>query len=121
MNFALALSSGKIKGVKMDSAQLTGQWALPVDSTLALPILENNLLAGDVSKQTHDSIAAQIADAKSVDPKSVDAKNAAAEKKPAANETDKQGRNRRTAAGAQPANVSVMAGLLLGSPEFQKR
>jgi uncharacterized protein (DUF1800 family) len=125
MNFALALSAGKIKGVKMDSAQLSGQWALPVDSTLALPILENNLLAGDVSKQTHDSIAAQIidaknVDAKNVDPKSVDAKNAAAEKKPAANEKDKQGQNQRKAA-AQPANVSVMAGLLLGSPEFQKR
>jgi hypothetical protein len=109
----------------MDSAQLSGQWALPVDSTLALPILENNLLAGDVSKQTHDSIAAQIidaknVDAKNVDPKSVDAKNAAAEKKPAANEKDKQGQNQRKAA-AQPANVSVMAGLLLGSPEFQKR
>ena len=48
MNFALALSSGKIKGVKMDSAQLTGQWELPLDSKLALPILENTLLAGDV-------------------------------------------------------------------------
>ena len=116
MNFALALSSGKIKGVKLDSAQLAGEWAMPVDSTLALPILENNLLAGDVSKQTHDSIVAQI----------VEAKNAAAEKKPAnkpaANEKDKQAQNqRKTAAPAQPANVSVMAGLLLGSPEFQRR
>jgi uncharacterized protein (DUF1800 family) len=134
MNFALALSSGKIKGVKMDSAQLTGQWALPVDSKLALPILENNLLAGDVSKQTHDSIAAQIVDAKIVDTKIVDAKivdaktadakNAAAEKKPAAaNDKDKQAQaNQRKAADAgRPADVSVMAGLLLGSPEFQRR
>jgi len=126
MNFALALSSGKIKGVKLDSAQLTNQWALPVDSTLALPILENNLLAGDVSKQTHDSIAAQIVDTKSVDAKSmdakvagakivgakiVDAKNAPPERKP----------SRKAADVAQPTNVSVMAGLLLGSPEFQKR
>jgi uncharacterized protein (DUF1800 family) len=93
MNFAMALSNGKIKGVKLDSAQLAGKWALPVDSTLALPILENNLLAGDVSKQTHDSIAAQI--------------TAASPRKPVN--------------AAQPANVSVMAGLLLGSPEFQKR
>jgi uncharacterized protein (DUF1800 family) len=105
MNFAMALSSGKIKGVKLDSAQLASKWALPVDSTLALPILENNLLAGDVSKQTHDSIAAQT----------VEAKTAAPEKKPANKPSP------RKPADAQPANVSVMAGLLLGSPEFQKR
>jgi uncharacterized protein (DUF1800 family) len=121
MNFALALSSGKIKGVKLDSAQLARQWALPVDSKLALPILENNLLAGDVSKQTHDSIAAQIVDAKIVE-----TKNAAAGKKPAikaaANEKDKQAQNQQKAAdAARPAAVSVMAGLLLGSPEFQRR
>jgi uncharacterized protein (DUF1800 family) len=105
MNFAMALSNGKIKGVKLDSAQLAFKWSLPVDSTLALPILENNLLAGDVSKQTHDSIAAQI----------VEAKTAAPEKKPANKPSP------RKPADAQPANVSVMAGLLLGSPEFQKR
>jgi uncharacterized protein (DUF1800 family) len=100
MNFALALSNGKIKGVKLDSTQLAGQSPLPVDSALALPILENNLLAGDVSKQTHDSIAAQI-----VSPQKMQARNVAPDKKPA----------------APPANVSVMAGLLLGSPEFQRR
>jgi uncharacterized protein (DUF1800 family) len=108
MNFAMALSSGKIKGVKLDSAQLASKWALPVDSTLALPILENNLLAGDVSKQTHDSIAAQI----------VEAKTAAPEKKPANKPAPASARKPTD---AQPANVSVMAGLLLGSPEFQKR
>jgi len=128
MNFALALSSGKIKGVKMDSGQLTGQLALPVDSKLALPILENNLLAGDVSKQTHDSIAAQIVNTIG-DTKIGDAKNAVAEKKPAnrpaAHESDrdkdKQVQNQRKADAARPADVSVMAGLLLGSPEFQRR
>jgi uncharacterized protein (DUF1800 family) len=120
MNFALALSSGKIKGVKMDSAQLTGQWALPVDSTLALPILENNLLAGDVSKQTHDSIAAQIVNPKSGDAKIVEAKNAAgSEKKPASKPAPMS--SRKPSDVAQPANVSMMAGLLLGSPEFQRR
>ncbi len=108
MNFAMALSSGKIKGVKLDSAQLAGKWALPVDSTLALPILENNLLAGDVSKQTHDSIAAQIVEAKTATEKNPANKPAAANP-------------RKPADAVQPANVSVMAGLLLGSPEFQKR
>jgi hypothetical protein len=106
MNFALALSNGKIKGVKLDSAQLGGESSLPPDSALALPILENNLLAGDVSKQTHDSIAAQI-----VAPQKAPPKNAAPDK-------DKKPVDKPA---AQPANVSVMAGLLLGSPEFQKR
>jgi uncharacterized protein (DUF1800 family) len=116
MNFALALSSGKIKGVNMNAALLAGQWALPLDLTLALPILENNLLAGDVSRQTHDSIGAQI----------VDAKNAAPWKQPAnkpgVNEKDRQGQNQRKVANAaRAADVSLMAGLLLGSPEFQRR
>jgi hypothetical protein len=109
MNFAMALSSGKIKGVKLDSDQLAFKWSLPVDSTLALPILESNLLAGDVSKQTHDSIAAQIVEAKT-----------AADKKSANSKTAPTS-PRKPADVAQPANVSVMAGLLLGSPEFQKR
>src|ERR1700722_507647 len=123
MNFALALSSGKIKGVKLDSAQLAGQWALPVDSTLALPVLENNLLAGDVSKQTHDSIAAQVVDAKKVDTKNVVAgKKSAASDSDKDKDKDKQAQNQRKALdAARPANVSMMAGLLLGSPEFQRR
>ena len=33
---------------------------LPSDSALVLSALEAKLLAGDVSKQTHDSIVAQI-------------------------------------------------------------
>ncbi|MGA9980404.1 MAG: DUF1800 family protein [Candidatus Sulfotelmatobacter sp.] len=86
MNFALALSSGKIKGVKLDS------------------------------------IAAQIVEAKIVE-----AGNAAPGKRPAnnpaVNEKNKQPQtNQRKAADvAQSADVSVMAGLLLGSPEFQRR
>jgi hypothetical protein len=54
--------------------------------------METKLLASDVSKQTHDSIMAQI-DA----PKQPD-KNA-----------------------PRPPDASTIAGLLLGSPEFQRR
>jgi hypothetical protein len=50
--------------------------------------MEAKLLAADVSKQTHDSIMAQIE----------------APAKP-----------------ARPPDASTIAGLLLGSPEFQKR
>src|SRR5580693_6491274 len=67
MNFALALTSGKIKGVKVDVAPLAGSDApsSPApDSTVTLCALESSLLTGDVSKQTHDSITAQIEGAK---------------------------------------------------------
>ena len=51
MNFALALSGGKIKGVQVDVAQFAGSAPLnsPPDSTLST--LEFSLLAGDVSNR----------------------------------------------------------------------
>jgi signal recognition particle GTPase len=61
----------------------------------ALASLENTLLAGDVSKQTNDTIAAQLNDPKIS--------------------------QRRLDDPARPPDVSVIEGLLLGSPEFQKR
>jgi len=53
MNFALALTSGKIKAVKVDVGQLAGSSPPnpPLDSTFALSKLESSLLDGDVSKQ----------------------------------------------------------------------
>ena len=88
MNFALGLTAGKIRGVKVDTAQLVGSPRPLLDAGLALSTMEGRLLADDVSKQTHDSILAQIA----------------APQKP-----------------ARGADASMIAGLLLGSPEFQKR
>src|SRR6266849_1666236 len=64
MNFAVALTSGKVRGVKFDSTQLMRNGPPGTDSTQALAALENALLAGDVSKQTHDSIAALLEDPK---------------------------------------------------------
>jgi uncharacterized protein (DUF1800 family) len=85
MNFALGLTAGKVRGVKLDAAQLAGGAPAPVDAALALSTMEAKLLADDVSKQTHDSIVAQVG------------------------------------APARPPNASTIAGLLLGSPEFQRR
>ena len=95
MNFAVALTSGKVRGVKLDSTQLMGNRPPPTDSTQALDALENALLAGDVSKQTHDSIAARLKDPK-ISQRKVDDP-------------------------MRPADLSTIAGLLVGSPEFQKR
>ncbi len=89
MNFALALTAGKIRGVKVDAVQLAGGPPVPADPSLALSDLETKLLAADVSKQTHDSIVAQTQSNNGPKPK--------------------------------PPDASMIAGLLLGSPEFQRR
>jgi uncharacterized protein (DUF1800 family) len=91
MNFALALTSGKIKGVQVDSEQLPGR----SDPQQALAALENVLLSGDVSKQTDNVIAARLQDSKIS--------------------------RRKLDDPARPPNISLIAGLLLGSPEFQRR
>jgi uncharacterized protein (DUF1800 family) len=95
MNFALALTAGKLKGARVDSGRVPTTSNLPADPLQTLTALEKSLLAGDVSKQTHDAIAARVGDPKI-----------------SQRQLDDPGR---------PPNVSVIAGLLLGSPEFQRR
>jgi uncharacterized protein (DUF1800 family) len=105
MNFALALTNGKIRGVKVDVQQLAGGnlSIQPADSNLALSALETSLLAGDISKQTHDSITAQIDS------------GGAYQTKQQNNSLPKQGGQTHS------SGVNTLAGLLLGSPEFQRR
>jgi hypothetical protein len=92
----------------VDVAPLAGNNTLnpPPDATLSLSALETSLLDGNISKQTHDSIAAQIDSAR-------------------ANGTQQERDSKRTApipvGTARPADVRMIAGLLLGSPEFQRR
>ncbi len=92
MNFALALTAGKVKGVQVGSDPVAGQ---NDDPQQTLAALENSLLAGDVSKQTHDVITARLEDSKISHGKRDDP--------------------------ARPPNTGLIAGLLLGSPEFQRR
>jgi hypothetical protein len=105
MNFALALTGSKIKGVKVDAALVAGSGLPSTDSSVTLSALEANLIVSGVSKQTHDSIAAQI-----------DAGKNLAQQKP-----DSKAGPRKPAEAARPPDASTMAGLLLGSPEFQRR
>ncbi len=91
MNFALAMTSGKVKGVQLDSERLAGQ----NDAQQTLETLENNLLAGAVSKQTHEVIVARLQDSKIT--------------------------RRKLDDPARPPDTGLIAGLLLGSPEFQRR
>lgn len=92
MNFALGLAAGKVHGVSVDSTQLV---PAAQDAQQTLAALENLLLAGDVSKQTHDTISQQLNDPKISQQKPDDAK--------------------------RPPNVAAITGLILGSPEFQRR
>jgi uncharacterized protein (DUF1800 family) len=111
MNFGLALATNKLQGISFNLAQLMNSTPAPPASATAIAgatlttvslgdddpyqvqlKLEQLLLAGDISKQTHDAIEQQI-----VGPRL-------------------QGENVRN----QP-NVNVIAGLLLGSPEFQRK
>jgi uncharacterized protein (DUF1800 family) len=84
MNFAVSLANGKIKGVTLDAAKLAANPSPPADATGALSPLENALVPGGVSQQTHDSILSQV-------------------------QADKK------------ASPNTIAGLLVGSPEFQRR
>lgn len=96
MNFALALTSGKVRGVSVDAAQLASGVPAPADPNAILATMEAKLLAADVSKQTHDSIVAQIASP----------------------QNSEQPNNRVQ---VMPPEADTIAGLLLGSPEFQRR
>jgi uncharacterized protein (DUF1800 family) len=106
MNFALALTAGKLKGVKVDSIQLEGGPPPPTDATVALTTMEANLLAADVSRQTHDSIVAQMQTLAKTSLEPEQSRKDTKAQPPGAN---------------RPPDANLMAGLLLGSPEFQRR
>jgi uncharacterized protein (DUF1800 family) len=94
MNFALALGSGRLPGVSLDPQTLIpGQ--PPADAQAALATLEQGLLAGDVSPQTHAVIGKQL--------------------------SDPQISRRRLDDPEQKPNYGAIAGLIMGSPEFQRR
>ena len=108
MNFALGLAAGKIKGVKVDAVSLASSLGtnaagsdasptkdVPTDPQQALVNLENSLLSGDISRQTHDTISKQLEDPRISQRRLDDPK--------------------------RPPNVAAITGLILGSPEFQRR
>ena len=97
MNFALGLAAGKIRGVKIDSeaGPAAGASQTTPDAQQMLATLENSLLAGDISRQTHDTISKQLEDPKIS--------------------------QRRLDDPRRPPNVAAITGLILGSPEFQRR
>ena len=95
MNFALALATGKLRGTSVTAQQLLGNTDVPSDSEQILVRLESELLGGDVSAQTHSTVSRQVADPK-ISQRCLDDP-------------------------ARLPNIGIIAGLLLGSPEFQRR
>jgi uncharacterized protein (DUF1800 family) len=100
MNFALTLTGDRVKGTQVNDGLMLRGASAPTDPQQTLAALETTLLVGDVSKQTHDTIAARLQDPGLHTPKIS---------------------QRRADDPARPPNVGMIEGLLLGSPEFQKR
>jgi uncharacterized protein (DUF1800 family) len=94
MNFSVALMGDKLKGVQVDPNQLLNP-ARPTDAEQVLAQLESSLLAGDVSPTTHEAIRKRF--------------------------EDPQIAQRKLDDPARPPDVAILAGLILGSPEFQRR
>ena len=94
INFALTLGSGRLPGAKVDTNALLGN-AEPADGEATVAKLEQALLAGDVSEKTHATIMKQVDDPQITGRLEDDPK--------------------------RPPNAGVIAALILGSPEFQKR
>ncbi len=93
MNFALQLGSGRLPGTSLDSQALIHGPA-PTDAEAALAALEQGILAGDISPQTHSVLQKQL--------------------------SDPQISQRRLDDAGKP-NYGAIASLIMGSPEFQRR
>lgn len=94
MNFALQLGSGRLPGITVDQ-QAVLHGATPQNAADALSVLENSILAGDISAQTHEVIQKQL--------------------------DDPRISQRRLDDPQKPPNYGAIAGLIMGSPEFQRR
>jgi hypothetical protein len=95
MNFARALAAGCVQGAEVSPEPLLSSSNQEADPQQVMMHLENKLLNGDVSRQTHETISKQLG--------------------------DPQIAQRRLDDPVSPPNVGPIVGLLLGSPEFQRR
>jgi len=119
MNFALALSSNRVAGVHTD-------WAAALGNTLAAlspeekdKLLEEHLLHAEVSDRTRQTILGQInapADQQQATVKQISAKNGGRDPL-----TNLRAPLKPQDSGPLDAQTVLAAGLIFGSPEFQRR
>jgi hypothetical protein len=132
MNFGLALTSNKLPGLHCDLPAITGATgaAANANPTLDEAQLERVLLNGVVAEKTHQTVLAEMEKL----PEQEQAAQNFAKKAQADNEADplnsgEAARKNGNRAKAVNLNVSVVgssessiaAGLLLGSPDFQRK
>jgi uncharacterized protein (DUF1800 family) len=95
MNFGLALAANRLPGTTFNLGQLLNDESVADADPYQVQLkLEQMLLAGGISKQTHETIEERI-----VTPQAMT----------------------QFEYPSHPADVNVIAGLLLGSPEFQRK
>src|SRR5205823_3956722 len=99
MNFGLALASGRMRGLGVNKDALLKDGANPSDPDSAVAAISKALLAGDISQQTRDTIRRQLDDP----------------------QLNPRGANMNDNARLRDADFGIIAGLVLGSPEFQRR
>lgn len=101
MNFALALAGGQLRGLSVSKESVLGGVTMPNEPEAELDVMTKSLVAGDVSKQTLETIRKQMDD-----PQYQQAS------------ADEMTRPTPRVVGDR---LGVVAGLILGSPEFQRR
>jgi uncharacterized protein (DUF1800 family) len=94
MNFAMALTSNKIRGAQVDVNSLLGS-DIGENRELALDRVETTFLAGQLSDSTRATLEKETMDPQILGPKVKDPEG--------------------------QVNIALITGLVLGSPEFQKR
>ena len=94
VNFAVALTSNKVRGAQVDINSLVGA-DVGANPHLALDRVESEFLAGQVSDSTRETLEKEMAEPRILGAKLDDP--------------------------VTQVNVSLITGLVLGSPEFQKR
>jgi hypothetical protein len=96
MNFALALGNGRLPAIQLDpNVPLRGE--RPATTDAAFTSLSKALVAGDISKETRAVLAKQLAS------------------------EQQQSNTAAMGSASQAPNLGLISGLILGSPEFQRR
>ncbi|MEO5936619.1 MAG: DUF1800 domain-containing protein, partial [Terriglobales bacterium] len=103
MNFALALAGGQLRGVNVSKERALAGAQAPPDTDAAIEVLAQSFVAGDISKQTLATIR------KMAEPQYQQAK------------TDETTAMTMIGPRMPVERLGVVAGLILGSPEFQRR